>query len=399
MSDKQITSYLPIIVLSEVMIYGIMIKRRYMKRKVLFTLNHLVVGGVEAVILDILDNLDYDLYDVTLLLWHNSGEWDSKINKNVRVVYISKNRSINRLRAFRILPKLHKTLLLRDKYDVEIVFRHDLAQVYSGFFSKSARKYIWVHGDVYYQEKFREMMVEETSMEQKLYLETFKQADKIVCCSSNSKESFDEMLPCYSFKTVTLSNAIDVANIQQKSKENIDMNGEYIVTVSRLDTNKNVIDVIKAYQEINAKYGEYKLVIVGDGDKRSMLEEYVNAHDLVDNVIFLGRQDNPYKYMSRAKLFLSASVEEAFGLVAVESMAVGVPVVSYDNRGAVYLSDDGSCHIVESNVASLAAGALQLLNDKDMYEKKCKLSYDLANTFDITNYMVKVNNLLEEDNA
>ena len=72
------------------------------------------------------------------------------------------------------------------------------------------------------------------------------------------------------------------------------------------------------------------MVILGEGEQRSELEELINSLDLKNNVKLLGFVDNPYAWMSHAAVFVLSSINEGFGNVIVEAMACGTPIVSTD---------------------------------------------------------------------
>ncbi|MDR1244888.1 MAG: glycosyltransferase [Endomicrobium sp.] len=85
-----------------------------------------------------------------------------------------------------------------------------------------------------------------------------------------------------------------------------------------------------------------KLMIVGDGELRSDLEDLIKAKNISDKVIFAGKQDNTEKYYSAADCFVLSSAWEGFGIVVVEAMACKLPVVATDAGGVREVLDDDS---------------------------------------------------------
>jgi len=100
-----------------------------------------------------------------------------------------------------------------------------------------------------------------------------------------------------------------------------------ILSVGRLTPQKDFPTLIKAFslvfQEIPSK-----LVIIGEGPERGKCEKLIESLNLQDHVFLYGFRSNPYKYMSRAKVFVLSSIWEGFGNVLVEAMALGTPVIS-----------------------------------------------------------------------
>lgn len=90
-----------------------------------------------------------------------------------------------------------------------------------------------------------------------------------------------------------------------------------------------------------------RLVILGDGPGRESLEELAVELGISDRVSFPGYVDNPYRYMSRADVFVLSSAWEGFGNVLVEAMACGTPIVSTDCPGGpAEILDTGSYGIL-----------------------------------------------------
>jgi glycosyltransferase involved in cell wall biosynthesis len=90
--------------------------------------------------------------------------------------------------------------------------------------------------------------------------------------------------------------------------------------------------LIRAYHKAEI---EEKLVIVGDGQDRPMLDKLVKELGLGQKVIFAGQKENPFPWMKHARAFVLSSIYEGFGLVLAESMACGTQVVAVDCPGGV----------------------------------------------------------------
>ena len=102
-----------------------------------------------------------------------------------------------------------------------------------------------------------------------------------------------------------------------------------IINVGRLERQKNQGDLLKAFATAKRET-PCRLVIVGDGSLKAYLMDLTKKLNIVEDVLFLGFQDNPFKYVARSSLFVFPSLYEGFGNVILEAMAVGCPVVSYD---------------------------------------------------------------------
>jgi len=108
-----------------------------------------------------------------------------------------------------------------------------------------------------------------------------------------------------------------------------------ILFVGRLDKRKGIEYLLKAYQILGELLPNIRLIIVGDGPEKQKAKDYVRKEKL-KNVVFIGavsRQDLP-SYYATADIFCSPATHgESFGVVLLEAMASGLPVVAFDNPG------------------------------------------------------------------
>lgn len=129
--------------------------------------------------------------------------------------------------------------------------------------------------------------------------------------------------------------------------------------VGRIAVEKNIPQVIETYQQCREKYPQLKLVMVGDGPMRLELEEKYKE------IIFCGVQTGEAlaRHYASADLFIFASQTETFGLVTLEAMASGLPVVAYDMAAAGQFIRDGiDGELAEPNTSSdFSAAAFRLL--------------------------------------
>ncbi|WP_297121725.1 glycosyltransferase [uncultured Enterobacter sp.] len=132
----------------------------------------------------------------------------------------------------------------------------------------------------------------------------------------------------------TIYNPFDFKVLKEKADLNysgsITLPEKYIITVSTLTSRKRVDRTIYAFKKIIKNDPELKLVILGDGELRLKLNDDVKKLGMENDVIFLGFQPNPYYYISKAKLLMLTSDSEGLPTVLIESLILGVPVVSTD---------------------------------------------------------------------
>jgi glycosyltransferase involved in cell wall biosynthesis len=103
-----------------------------------------------------------------------------------------------------------------------------------------------------------------------------------------------------------------------------------VLGVGRLGAQKDFATLIRAFALLAPGYPELRLLILGEGRQRPMLEKILREGNLMERVSLPGYVPNPYPYMKRAALFVMTSRFEGFGNVAAEALACGCPVVSTD---------------------------------------------------------------------
>lgn len=160
-------------------------------------------------------------------------------------------------------------------------------------------------------------------------------ADKIIALSDLMKIDLINFSGIDKNRIKIIYNPVDLERIEKRLCERIDeiwfidKNAPIVMAAGRLDKNKdyptlfNAINIIKSKRDI-------KLVVLGDGDDRSLLQERLDDLELNDCVKLLGYVNNPYKYMAKSDVFVLCSKLEGFPNVLIEALACGSKIVSTD---------------------------------------------------------------------
>ena len=145
--------------------------------------------------------------------------------------------------------------------------------------------------------------------------------------------------------------------------------GEKIVMhISNFRKVKRVGDVVRIFAAIRREVGS-RLVLIGDGPERAAATELANSLGVLEDIVFLGKLESVAELISCADLFLLPSEQESFGLVALEALASGVPVVGTGGSGLAEVVDDGVTGFLHpvGAVEEMAASGVELLQDRDCW--------------------------------
>jgi len=179
------------------------------------------------------------------------------------------------------------------------------------------------------------------------YILSYSNASKIIVNSIGTKNDLIKagIILRKKMDIIHINNPVDIGRIQTLSKvENIKKNNnnlKTIVSVGRLVHKKNFDVLIKAISIVK-RNKEVFLIIVGDGPERDKLQKLVDSLGLNKYVSIVGYRSNPYPIINSADLFVLASKWEGFGMVIVEALALGVPVIASDiDSGPRYILENG----------------------------------------------------------
>ncbi len=140
-----------------------------------------------------------------------------------------------------------------------------------------------------------------------------------------------------------------------------------LLFAGRLISLKGVVHLLRAMPRVLAACPEARLVLVGDGEERPRLEQVTRELHLVERVSFVGAREHEevIRYMRAADIFVLPSLIESFGIVLVEAMSCGLPIVASNIMGIPAVVEDGvnGFLVPPGDEAALAARMIRLLFD------------------------------------
>ena len=157
-----------------------------------------------------------------------------------------------------------------------------------------------------------------------------------------------------------------------------------MIHISNFRPVKRVADVIRVFVNVREKM-PVKLLMVGDGPQREVAEYLCRDLGCSDDVKFLGKTQDVSRLLAISDLFVLPSEKESFGLVALEAMAAGIPVVSSNTGGLAHVNINGVTGYTSAvgDVAKMSNDAISLLSDKRKYNEFAQNALSAAKEYDI----------------
>ena len=230
-------------------------------------------------------------------------------------------------------------------------------------------------------------------------------------CITTPSESMRVLLREYGIKNriEVVPNAIKIDSFKEKDekkcreirkKYHLNKNEKIILFVGRIASEKSIDKIIEAVAIIKRKgIKKIKLLIVGDGPNMDELKHLVRNLGIEDDVIFTGEinYNEIRHYYKLAYLFAIASTTETFGIVNIEALASGLPVLAVKAPGAVDILTDGKDgRLVSNDVGEFAQTLAELISNPDLRNKLSKGAIKTSNGYSMDAISERMLNLYQE---
>lgn len=193
-------------------------------------------------------------------------------------------------------------------------------------------------------------------------------------------------------KAVCIGNPIDLNRIRGKKRKN---NLYELIFVGRLTAQKNPLEFLDIMSKLVADGENVSAVMLGHGELETECKQFIREHALNDNVTMAGFVDHPYDYMNEGAILVMPSLWEGFGLVAVEALAFGVPVVANPVGGLTDIVTQDCGYLAQAEEDKIAE-IKRLLGDRDYYNRKSNAAKQRASEIEnINTYMERLEKIYE----
>lgn len=371
---------------------------------------HLGYGGIERAVITLANNLVKNNYEVEILsIYKLYDKVPFNVDEKVKITYlmdgsIALKTDIYKkcIRKFKIISlfkelfkdykfnifKLAKDTILsiinvinkrrlvikniKNSNDDVLISTRDFLNKIIGNNSKNNQITIgWEHNHHHGNMKYAKKIVN-----------SVKKLNYFVLVSNDLKEFYSNELRGTNCKCVFIPNTLDfVSNKVSSLKE------KRIISVGRLSKEKGYLDLLEMSKEIFKDNKDWKLDIVGDGSERETLEKYINDNNLSKHVSLLGKRDSNYinDLLSKSSIYLMTSYTESFGIVLIEAMNFGLPVIAFDDaEGAreIIVNNKNGYLIKNRNKKEYVSKVNELINNIDIRIKLGKEGKENSKKYD-----------------
>jgi len=221
-----------------------------------------------------------------------------------------------------------------------------------------------------------------------------KSADAVIALTENMKKEMENICKKNVF---VVPNGINLKEFENLSKIQNIKKEHRILFVGSLVSIKGIRYLIESMKMIRNKYSNAQLVIVGDGTDKYKLEKLVIELDLCNCVSFVGKVPNHKiaQYMIESDIFVLPSLSEGFGIVLLEAMASGLPIVASNVGGIPSLIQNGvNGFLVDpKNPEKIAEKVLFLFNNEDIMIKISKNNKKIVENYDWGKIIMQLENI------
>lgn len=357
-------------------------------RKILFVVDERQMGGVSVLLDDILKRINLKKFNVDVMVLHNNGDYLDDLPEGVDVIYgspffevvdLSLKEVIKTKNVFKIIKKIYLVFLMKTglikgkikkermkclskKYDTEVAFKDGFTALFTAY-GDSEKKIHWLHTDY--------VMHDCTAKYHNLFEKTFPLFDKLIGISHAVVERFNQVYP--GIQCEVIYNLIDIAKIKKMGEENDIHLGDGInfVSCGRIHEMKGYDRLINVFHRLDdmGLLKHVSLTIIGDGPDFSKVQNLVQEYGLKDKVKLLGRRKNPYPYVKAADAFLMCSRYEPFGLVVLEAMVLGTPVISTEVASIREIMREDYGIITDNNEEGLIKAIAEVIKNPNYLNK------------------------------
>lgn len=395
-----------------------------MKKKIIFMIINMNIGGTEKALLSMIDEMDKEKWDVTILMLEGAGGFLTDIPQWVKVKCVKEYSELkslvqnppivtvkNLLKKGRIIKggslafhygisKVSKSLLhwykyvlkeinpLEESYDVAVAYAGpmDLITTFVSEKISAKKKVQWIHFDI-------SKIIFDEGIVKKLY----PRFNKIFVVSEEGKKTLINKFSFLNQNAEVFHNVVSKEKIKKLANEKKSYEDNYdgirILTVGRLSKEKGQDLIINVLVKLKAEGYKARWYCIGDGNYKNECLKLRKRLNLEEGFILLGSKKNPYPYMKSCDIYVQPSRHEGYCITLAEARCFNNPIIATNFAGAKEQIEHGKTGLIcDSDSVSIYKALKELIDNTDLREKIINNMTSIKK--DDSNDIYKLDNLL-----
>ena len=370
-----------------------------MKKKVIFRSGSLRMGGLERVLIEVLQTIDKEKFDIYLVIDDDCGKeniFEKDIPKDIPYFFLKPEKLIRETEKYKekkknIIYKLMYNLMMEKEN--KVMYRNmqrilkDIGEIdvivdFDGGASKYIekldikKKIVWIHNSIPNLKK-KEGKI-------KRFGKRLEKYDRVVAICDEMKEEIENIYPNLKGKVSRIYNPFNFERIEKLMEDESELTKEqkkmldedYCIAIARLDNvQKDFLTLVRAYKFVKESGIQDKLYIIGDGPSKEEIIGEIKKLSLEENIKLIGLSKNPYIWLKNSKLFVHSSKYEGLPTVLIEALICNKMIISSNcPTGPKEILKNESCgKLFEvGNIKELGDYLIEFLankNNRELYEK------------------------------
>ena len=338
-------------------------------QKILFLIHDLCHGGAEKVLINLVNNMDPEKFDITVQTLFDVGVHRDKIKPNIHYKTCFRHMIRGNSHFMKLFsPAFLYRTLIQDEYDIVISYLEGPpARIIAGC-PYPSKKVCWLHIEL--NDKKAVALGLRNYQEA---IHCYQKYDQLIAVSETVKKAFSGSSGIQPDRIQVLYNTNETNQIQELAKLPVDdvvfeKDVPSVCSVAKITPTKGFDRLARVHKRLMEEGLKHHIYILGVGEQKEEIEAYLRENHLENSFTFLGFRDNPYKYVAKCDLYVCSSLREGFSTAVTEALIVGTPVVSTLCSGAKELLGENNEYgiITENSEDALYQGIKRLLADPSL---------------------------------
>lgn len=354
--------------------------------KVLFLIPNLGHGGAEKVLVNLVNHMDREKFEITVMALYDEGVNRASLAPHIeyRACFKRSFTGVSHLLKLLSPEQLYKRLI-QEHYDIVVSYLEgQTARIVSGCQDNTAKLVSWIH-----VEQHTAQNAARTFRSIKEMNRCYQRFDQTVCVSQFVRRDFLSIVPVEN--CMVLYNTVEserIRTLADKAVEDVTFSKEEcnICSVGTLKPSKGFDRLIRVHDRLRKDGFPVHTYILGEGPEEKKLKSLAVSLGHEKTVSFLGYHTNPYKYMKQCDLLVCSSFAEGFSTAATEALIVGTPVCTVEVSGMKEMLGENNEYgvVTQNNEDDFYDGLRRLLCDRRLlahYKIQAKVRGEKFNTY------------------